>query len=167
MIFNKTGRFIRRSYRLNNSFIYTTETYKYLGFLFTPFGGISWGLKNLKDRALQAYYSLNRKMHQYFRRNVSTTIFLFNSLIKPILLYSSDFWGCLKMPQVNPLDKVQNKVYKDLLGVQRQTPNIGVMLELGEIPIMIHAKKHNIKNFVRITSTVSVSPILKACLDAP
>ena len=162
MIFNKTGRFIRSSYRLNDKFIYTTDTYQYLGFLFTPYGGINWGLKNLKERALRAYYSLKRKMGPYFRLNITTTIFIFNTLIKPILLYSSDFWGCLKMPRNNPLESVQNKFYKELLGVQRQTSNVGVILELGEIPIVIDAKKNNIKNYSRIFHLKQASPILKS-----
>ena len=39
---------------------------------------------------------------------------------------------------------------EQVLGVQIQTTNIGILLETGEIPISIHAKKHTIKNWVRI-----------------
>ena len=39
---------------------------------------------------------------------------------------------------------------KDLLGVQRQTSNIGVLLELGRVPIMLYGKKNCIKNWGRI-----------------
>ena len=36
MIFNKTGKYIRRSYPMKNGKIETTNSYKYLGFIFTP-----------------------------------------------------------------------------------------------------------------------------------
>ena len=183
MIFNKSGRFNRMTYKLNNQFIHTTNSYKYLGFIMTPSGEINSGLKDLKVRALRAYYKLKRKLGYLFRRNISTTLFLFDALIKPILLYASDFWGCLKMPKNNPIENVQIRFYKDILGVQKQTTNVGVLMELGEIPITIYAKKNCIKNYLRITflkranniltasvqtSTVSGSPWLfaiKDCLD--
>ena len=39
---------------------------------------------------------------------------------------------------------------KDLLGVQRQISNIGVLQELGRVPIMIYGKKNCVKNWARI-----------------
>ena len=39
---------------------------------------------------------------------------------------------------------------KDILGVQRETCNIGVLLELGRVPLMLFGKKNCIKNWVRI-----------------
>ena len=150
MVFNKSGRFYRNAYKLGEGFISSTNTYKYLGFIFTPSGEINSGLKDLKDRGLRAYYKLKQGLGQYFRLHINTTIFLFNTLIKPILLYAADFWGCLKMPRNNPIANAHLRICKDLLGVQRQTTNIGVLLELGEIPISIYAKKQCIKNFRRI-----------------
>ena len=104
----------------------------------------------MKARALKAYFKLKRKLGYLFRQYVSTSLFLFDALIKPILLYASDFWGSLKMPRNNPIENVHIKFCKDILGVQKQTTNIGVLLELGEIPITIYAKKNCIKNYLRI-----------------
>ena len=150
LIFNKTGRFLRRSFRVGNEIIYTTNTYKYLGFIMTPSGEINTGLKDLKDRALRAYYSLKFKMGRYFMLCPSTTLHLFDTLVKPILLYNSDFWGCLKMPNNNPIENLHMRFCKEILGVQRQTTNIGVLLELGRIPIMYYGIKNCIKNWSRI-----------------
>ena len=135
---------------LRNETLYTTNSYKYLGFLITPSGEIASGLNDLKERALRAYFSLKNKLGHYFGRFPSTTTSLFDSLVKPILLYNSDFWGCLKMPQNNPIENVYMKFCKELLGVQKQTTNIGVLLELGKTPIMLNAKKNCIKNWCRI-----------------
>ena len=150
MIFNKSGKFFRRNFKFDNQQIFTTNSYKYLGFIVTPSGEISSGLRDLKDRALKAYYKLKKTMGYYFRLHPNITIHLFDTLIKPILLYNSDFWGCLKVPTNNPIEITHLRFCKDLLGVQKQTTNIGVLLELGRVPIMLYGKKNCIKNLGRI-----------------
>ena len=152
IIFNRSGRHIRRNFYFGNDKIETTRQYKYLGFLVTPSGEITSGLKDLKDRAHKAFYSMKFKLGHLFRRNPSITIKLFNALVKPILLYASDFWGILKLPLNNPVENVHMSFCKQLLGVQKQTTNIGVLLELGQIPLSIYAKKMAIKNWVRISN---------------
>ena len=78
---------------------------------------------------------------------------LLDSLIKPILLYCSDIWGCLKLPKKpNPIETFQHMACKHILGVQKKTSNIGVLLELGRIPFQIFASKASIKNRERIKS---------------
>ena len=42
------------------------------------------------------------------------------------------------------------KFLKQLLGVQTQTPNIGVLLETGRVPLLTYAIKNSIKNWYRI-----------------
>ena len=150
MIFNKSGKFFRRSFRFNNENIFTTNSYKYLGFVVTPSGEITSGLKDLNDRALRAYFKLKNNMGRYFRLYPDVTLNLFDALIKPILLYASDFWGCLKMPSNNPIENTHMRFCKDVLGVQRQTTNIAVLLDLGRVPIMLYGKKNCIKNWGRI-----------------
>ena len=104
MIFNKSGRHIRKRFLLGGTPVETTREYKYLGFKITSSGGIPSGLKDLKDRALKAFMKLKMKLGPRFRKFPKITIKLFNTLIKPVLLYASDFWGILKMPKNNPLD---------------------------------------------------------------
>ena len=98
-----------------------------------PSGEINSGLQDLRDRALKAFYKLKNSMGDFFRSNIEITIHLFDSLVKPILMYMSDFWGGLKCPaeQRNPIEKLHFMACKQLLGVQKQTTNIGVLLELG------------------------------------
>ena len=145
---------------MQNGSITTTNTYKYLGFIFTPSGELCSGLKDLRDRALRAYHKLKTKMGHYFRLHPAITLSLFDSLIKPILLYSSDFWGCLKMPKNNPIENMFVKFSKALLGVQKQTSNIGINLELGAVPIMFYGIKNCIKNWHRIHKKKEANTIL-------
>ena len=75
---------------------------------------------------------------------------LFDSIIKPILLYSSDFWGCLNLPKNKPIENLHFTFCKHLLGVQKGTTNVGVLLELGWTPLTLDAQKAAIKNWERI-----------------
>ena len=65
-------------------------------------------------------------------------------------MYLSDFWGCLKVPKNNPIKVVQNSFLKQLLGVQQQTSNTGVFLEMGRVPLSLFAQRNCIKNWDRI-----------------
>ena len=150
MIFNKTGRTMRRAFFLNGVQLECVRSYKYLGFVLTPSGEIQTGLRDLRDRAYKAYMKLKYDLGNSFTQDILTTISLIDSLIKPILLYASDFWGCLKMPSNNPVEKLLLTIYRQLLGVQKQTSEIGVLLELGTVPLMLFAKKLALKNWERM-----------------
>ena len=89
------------------------------------------------------------------------SLYLFDTLIKPIILYCSDFWGVLRILKNDPsellrrdsiVELVQMKFLKQLLGVQTQTSNIGVLLETGRVPLMAYALKNCIKNWNRIAN---------------
>ena len=86
MIFNKTGRHIRKTFSLNDIELETVREFKYLGFLITPSGEIRSGLKDLRDRALKAFYKLKTAMGTAFNRDIQLTLKLVDALIKPILL---------------------------------------------------------------------------------
>ena len=134
IIFNKSGRLIRKHFSFNNTQLETLRSYKYLGFLIAPSGEIKSGLNDLRDRAMNAFFKLKTVMGTEFTTNVQTTLSILDALIKPILLYCSDFWGCIKLPKDNPISKVHIMACKHILGVQKQTTNLGVLLELGRIP---------------------------------
>ena len=127
MIFNKSGRHIRRDIRFGNTKLETTREYKYLGFMVTPSGEINTGLQDLKDRALKAFMELKNKMGINFRKHPLVTIKLFKSLVEPILLYASDFWGILKLPRNNPIENLYMIMWKKFLAVQIQNTNVEVL----------------------------------------
>ena len=76
-------------------------------------------------------------------------------MVKPILLYASDFWRCLKLPKNNPIERLHNMFCKQLLGVQKQTNTMGILLELGMVPMTYHALKAAIKNWDRVRNKKS------------
>ena len=96
------------------------------------------------------------------------SLYLFDTLIKPIILYCSDFWGVLRILKRDPtellrkdsiVELVHMKFLKQLLGVQKQTSNIGVLLETGRVPLMAYALKNSIKNWNRIANLKKCNPL--------
>ena len=166
LIFNKTGRLIRENVHLNGTVLENVRQYKYLGFIFTPSGEILTGLQDLRDRAFKAFQAVKGKMGASFNDDIITALSLYDTLIKPILTYASDFWGCLKLPQNNPIETLHMKVLKQILGVQKQTTNIGVLLELGRIPLYLECIKLGTKNWERIKQGKANSLLLASYKDA-
>ena len=152
MIFNKTGRLIRRNFFLGDTRLENVRSYKYLGLIVTPSGEIRSALDDLRSRALKGYMAMKHKLGASFRDHIDDTISLFDSLIKPILLYGSDFWGCLKAPKNNPVENLYMQFCRQILGVQRNTTTIGVLLELGRLPLTLEAQRLSLKNWERIRS---------------
>ena len=165
MVFNKTGKLIGKVFWFGKEKLETIREYKYLGFLITPSLNLSTSLADLKDRAMRAFYMLKSKMGPLFKKHVDVSLHLFDTLIKPILLYGSDFWGCLKLPKNNPIENLHMTFCKELLGVQKQTPNLGVLLELGRIPLSIFARKNCVKNWERIAVRKNTNLITKTSYE--
>ena len=160
MVFNKNGRLLLRPFYLNNIRLECVRIYKYLGFMITPSGEINTGLKDLRDRAFRAFMKVKRDLGQGFNQDIPLILSLIDSLVKPILLYASDFWGCFKLPKSNHIDTFYMSMLKQVLGVQKQTVNDGVLLELGKTPLNFDAKKFSIKNWERIIRGNANGPLL-------
>ena len=166
MIFNKTGRLIRRSFYINGAQLENVRGYKYLGFKLTPSGEITSGLQDLRDRGLKAYMKVKQDLGNSFNQEISIILSLIDTLIKPILLYASDFWGCLNLPSTNPIENLHMMMCKQILGVQKQTTNIGVLLELGRVPLHLYAKKFAIRNWERVKRGQANTILLSSYSDS-
>ena len=81
-----------------------------------------------------------------FNKDIRLILHLIDTLIKPILLNVSDFWGCMKLPKNNPIENLHQMACKHIIGVQKQTSKIAVLLELGRVPINAHTVKTAVKN---------------------
>ena len=150
MIFNKAGRRIHRKFYYKGVLIEHVNVYKYLGFMVSASGSISKGLEDLRDRALKAFMKIRQGLGNLFNKSIKHTLRILVYMVKPILLYASDFWGCYKLPENNPIDKLFNSIYRQLLGVQKNTTTIGVLLELGQVPLSLSCVKAAIKNWERL-----------------
>ena len=102
-----------------------------------------------------------------FHQNVATTLSLVEILIKQILLYASEFWGCLKLPKDNQVQILFMSICKQILGVDKQTTNVGVLIELGLIPLHLYAiLRASVKNWERLRGQKANDLLLASYRDA-
>ena len=101
-------------------------------------------------KANKACFSIRNGLYSD-RINVSPHLNLFDSCVKPIILYCSEIWSLDHIIRPNsdpesryisfPPTKVQLKYAKYLLGVNKRAVNMAVLSELGMMPVAIDAMK--------------------------
>ena len=72
----------------------------------------------------------------------------------------------MKLPKNKPIENLHMLICKQLLGVHRSTTNIGVLLELGSIPLEIYAETLAVKNWERIKKNKANCLVLDSYSDA-
>ena len=146
-------------FMLNN--IEVTKQYKYLGFIFSCSGSTIVGVRNLINQAQKAWFSVKYYLSSSKNKNIDTYLTLFDTQIKPILLYAcACAWADSMEANIdnvtlltrNKLEIFQISIFKQILGVSRKNTNLTILLELGRYPISIHMHYQAIKYFSRLSS---------------
>ena len=88
----------------------------------------------------------------YFRTDVKLTMKLFDTLINPILLYGSEIWGVGKVPKsfIDPIESVERKFCKLLLGTDKTASNNACRAELGRFTRKLLATRRCLKYWTEI-----------------
>ena len=166
VIFNKQGALIKKhKFFYKNHIIQNTTEYKYLGFTFSCSGSDNKGINNLLNQAKSAWFSVQKLLSKSLNKNIKTYIHLFETQVKPIMLYACEAWtDSLKheknindMLCKNNLEKFHISVLKRLLGVHKKTTNISILLETGAHPITLSAHIQSIKYFLRLPTTTKTA----------
>jgi hypothetical protein len=146
---------------------------KYLGMEFSNDGNTGVAKSDLYKRALKACFKLTRALKPL--PTPSTSLHLFDHLIKPILLYGCEVWSpidfdykSVKLPQneqahfrkglrdrfpfitkymdkIDQTEKLHMKFCKIILGVHSKSSNLAVYSELGRYPLFIDQIIMNLK----------------------
>ena len=69
------------------------NSFCYLGVVIDRSGSFTKAIDRLYVKANRAYYSIKSKINFYTGANVNTLCKLFDTMVKPILLYGSELWG--------------------------------------------------------------------------
>jgi hypothetical protein len=67
--------------------------------VFTASGSFHKSVLNLKHRPLKAYFKVQQSLSKCSQSTISVLLKLFNSVVKPILLYGSEVWGDFLKPR--------------------------------------------------------------------
>ena len=106
-------------------------------------------MTDLTEKARKTYYFLRKSLTKY-NPPIKIWLKIFDSVIKPILLYGSEIWGTKYKNKLEAWDKSQPETFhlefcKNILGVNRSCPNIGCRAELGRFPLLFNIQKRSAK----------------------
>ena len=170
VVFNKpfTKKIRNQKFYVGNSIIGVQNSYCYLGIEISNTGNFSKSHDKLYKKTVRAKYSVFSSVDVYADvPNVPIFLRLFDSLLKPVLLYGSEIWGVCKLPKMNkngdfdtqncssgikPVDKFVNKYSRTLLGVPNSCSTVGSHLALGRLPIKLNIFKAMIKYWFRLVA---------------
>ena len=150
--FNRANKLVHLNMMYSGKFLEDVDEYVYLGFLIKPNGDVSDGIKNLQERALKSFYKIKKAFMGSIFRCPDIAFRIFDSIIKPVALYASDFWGLSKQNiGESPLvERIHISFCKWLLGVGKRTSNAGVFREVFRTPIALDAQIYCLENWARI-----------------
>ena len=147
IIFNKGGhKYPSLKFNLNGANVDIVQSYCYLGIIFSSCGSFNRACDALMNKALKAFYKF-KQIHP--SDNVPLALKLFDTLVTPIATYCGSIWGVLctgkntDVYDLNfydkaPLEKLNIKLCKYLLGVNKFSVNHAVRGELGRYPMLIN-----------------------------
>ena len=95
-------------------------------------------MKELAKKAMRATHRIYR-LSTYNYISSEMLLKTFETMVKPILLYSSELWG-YQMRDDDVTESTFVKFCKHILGVHRKTTNIAVLSKLGVYPLKIDTK---------------------------
>ena len=90
-----------------------------------------------------------RALYRLGRIDLGVFFKLFDSQVKPILLYGAEIWGMKKRSIV---EKVHLFACKKLLGVSARTPNAFIYFELNRYPLFVDARVKVYKHWLKLLS---------------
>lgn len=148
MVFRKGGFLGKREkWFYGREKIEVVNNYKYLGYTLTTKLSVDVALAEYAGRAKNKAVSIFRVLYKLGQIDIDIFFKLFDSQIKPILLYASEIWGAR---QFNVIEGVHMFVCRKILGVTRQTPKTFIYTELNRYPLYIDSKIRNIKYWFKL-----------------
>jgi hypothetical protein len=146
----------------------------YLGIVFTICGSFTKAVEHLSNQAQKALFKLKQKD---VRNNVLTALKLFDTLVMPIIRYGAEVWSPFYIKRLNdrnlldlceklPLERIQIKFCKYLLGVHRKSTDIAVRAELGVYPVLIELLTHSAKYWLHLCNMKQTSLVKLAYFES-
>ena len=177
MVFNKSGKKLKLNCMFGHTKVEMATSYTYLGCVLTPSGSFSVNQEYLYKKGLRALFSLLKDFNTQKGTPVRLFLKLFDSLVKPVLLYNCEIWGAYVSSKLSfqkfkeglfeinlVCEKLQIKMYKFVLGVNMKTTNWAVRSELGRFPIHVEVFSSVLSYFYHLLSVYSESELLMNAL---
>ena len=100
MVFNTRGiRLTDNTFYVGSRPLKIADNYQYLGIKFKPSGSFQFAVGELFDKANKAWFAISNVLYQHKKMAVKKALQLFDSLIRPIMLYAVEFWLPFVIPK--------------------------------------------------------------------
>ena len=178
MIFNKTGKLIKRMFKIGGENLEPVRTFCYLGYDINASGANNTVIANIYDKASKAMQPLLRTAAR-FNLPVKTMIRLFDAYISPIMLYNVENWGELSKKKLqnfttetfwndimdNKASVIHRRFLKFVLGVTKSCPNSAVMGDTGELPLILKGYRLMLQYWHRTNNLPNETLVKHALLE--
>ena len=150
--------------RYKGSILKQVDCYTYLGVTISN-KGLLTSAHQLALKAQKAWFALQNIMYSQNTRSAKLILHLFDCCIRPILLYGSEIWAStlsktnLFNLKIKP-EMVHLKCCRYILGVSKTCSSIGILGELGRLPMSYYVHLNAIKYWAHI-SLLSDSRLVK------
>ena len=154
------------------------NSFCYLGIVIDRTGSFSKAIDRLYVKANRAYFAIRSRISFYTGANVSTLCKLFDTMIKPILLYGSELWGvynwristdeCIKESLLShsmPYEKLHSRFCKQTLGMSKNSSSFMSMSELGRIGLSYNIVQSTYKYWQHLLKSDKDSLCFKALCE--
>jgi len=111
----------------------TVNLFKYLGFVFGSSGKFAKLINANLDQSNLALFSMKTVQYQYPEITQKTQLYLFNTLVKPVLDNSYEIWGFC---EAGKIERVHLSFLKNVLNVRKSTPFSFVYKDLNILSLM-------------------------------
>ncbi len=181
VIFRRNGHKLKAPcFRYGNQNVESADSYCYLGLTLKSNGDFKEAVQLLCDKATKASFCLTKSLGNH-NQNIQICLRLYDSMIKPILLYGSEVWGAFvldfeklfteseektKLYDTVKIEQNHMKFCKYLLGVHRFSTNNGVRGELGRFPLILVVICSLVSFWHRLTNLDPNDMLVAECLPA-
>lgn len=162
---------INPEFKLLGKILKIVDSYCYLGIILHKTGELRTAQSTLKTKAMRAFFGLKRTIIRS-KLSFKALATLFDSLIKPIILYGAPIWtptsainkSIIKYCKVKPVivenfiskinrtisEKVHLSFLKWALGVHRKASNVGAWGESGRYPLIYQSIRLTLNYYKRL-----------------
>ncbi len=150
IIFNRGGRVLKNhTFQYNGRNVTIMDHYIYLGFKIVPSGKFGSTIKELNYKANKALFGMRRKLPFSLSESPRLSLKLFDSLIRPVLLYGVEVWGN-EIMKSKIIENLHIKICKQILWTSRKASNVACLAELGRAPLQQYIIIQMVKYWTRI-----------------
>ena len=145
MVFGKKDE---TKFMYNGKELDIVNNYKYLGIVFRPISRYDGNLfcdafTHIANQARKAMFKILKDTKKIGMIPPKVALQLFNSLVVPILEYSSEIWFVNK--EIKDLEIIQLKFLKIILRVHNNSSSLAVRGETGRYPLLLRQKIKTLK----------------------